>query len=203
MRTRLATVLFAIAALPFVAPAPARADLSSMLNPFAEYQKNIPRAAQANDVGKVRSLLSDGVSPNQTQENGGTAGMHIAAQTGNLQIMAVLYKAGADINQRDNLGNTPLEYAAEHAHTEAVKLLLDLKANVEVENKNGMTPLMFAAKAGDIDSVNLLLARGANPNKVDYTGRDAAGWALESHRPLVIRALKEAAATSAKPKSGH
>jgi len=193
--------LFAIAAL--LCTAPDRADLSSMLNPFAEYQKNIPRAVQANDVGKIRALLSDGVSPNQTQENDGAAGMHIAAQTGNLQIMAVLYKAGADINQRDGLGNTPLEYAAEHAHTEAVKLLLDLKANVDVENKNGMTPLMFAAKAGDIDSVNVLLAHGANPNKVDYTGRDAAGWALESHRPLVVRALKEAAATSPKSKNGH
>jgi uncharacterized protein len=188
--------LIAIALVLLCAGAPpSRADISSMLNPFAEYEKNIPRAAQANDAARVRSLLSDGVSPNQTDENGGTTGMHIAALSGNLQIMAILYKAGADINQRDKLGNTPLHNAADHAHTEAVKLLLDLKANVDAENKNGMTALMYAAKAGDTESVRALLAHGANPNKVDYTGRDAVGWALESHRAFVVRMLKDAAAT--------
>jgi uncharacterized protein len=172
----------------------ARADISSMLNPFSAYQKNIPRAAQANDVAQIRSLLMDGISPNQTEEIGGTTGMHVAASSGNLQIMAILYKAGADINQRDKLGNTPLLDAADHGHAEAVKLLLDLKANVDAENKNGMTALMFAAKAGDVESVRALLAHGANPNKVDYTGRDAVGWAQESHRPFVVRTLKDAAA---------
>jgi ankyrin repeat protein len=185
----IALALFGTAVLP------ARADIASMLNPFAEYQKNIPRAAQANDVGRVRTLLLDGVSPNQTEETSGASGMHIAASSGNLQILAVLYKAGADINQRDKIGNTPLHNAADHAHVEAVKLLLDLKANVDAENKNGMTALMFAAKAGDADSVRALLAHGANPNKADYTGRDAVGWAMESHRQFVVRTLKDAAAT--------
>jgi len=171
---------------------PVRADISSMLNPFAEYEKNIPRAAQANDVARIRTLLLDGVSPNQTEEIGGTTGLHVAASSGNLQIMAILFKAGADINQRDKLGNTPLQDAADHGHADAVKLLLDLKANVDAENKNGMTALMFAAKTGDVELVHLMLEDGANPNLLDYTGRDAAGWALDSHRPLVVQMLKDA-----------
>ena len=162
------------------------------LNPFSEYYKNIPRAAQANDVGKIRELLSDGYSPNQTDENGGTTGMHIAASNGNLQIMAILYKAGADINQKDNVGGTPLDYAADHDHLEAAKLLLDMKARVDEQNKNGMTALMFAAKTGDVELVRAILAHGANPNISDFTGRDAVGWALESHRAMVVQMIKDA-----------
>ena len=182
----------AVAALCLTAPA-ARADLATTLNPLGEYYNNIPRAAQASDVTKIRSLLSDGYSPNQTDENGGTTGMHIAAGSGNLQIMAILYKAGADINQRDNVGSTPLDYAADHGRLEALKLLLDMKANVDQENKNGMTPLMFAARSGDIEAVRALLAHGANPAKTDYTGRDAVGWAQESHRQAVLQLLRSAA----------
>ncbi|HWD57689.1 MAG TPA: ankyrin repeat domain-containing protein [Stellaceae bacterium] len=183
-----ALVGIVVAALCALAPAARALDL----NPFGEYYKNIPRAAAGNDVGRIRQLLGDGYSPNQTDENGGTTGLHIAAASGNLQIIAILYKAGADINQKDNVGSTPLDYAAEHGHLDAAKLLLDMKARVDDQNKNGMTPLMFAAKTGDIELVRAILARGANPNLSDYTGRDAAGWALESHRPMVVQTIKEA-----------
>jgi ankyrin repeat protein len=177
-------------ALSCVAVPAARAQFNP--NPFAEYYNNIPRAAQASDVGKIRQLLTNGYSPNQTEEAGGTTGMHVAAGSGNLQIMAILFKAGADVNQRDKVGSTPLDYAAEHARLDAVKLLLDMKASVDAENKNGMTPLMFAAKAGDIETVRALLAKGANPNKSDYTGRDALAWALESRRQGVVQTLRDA-----------
>lgn len=178
----------AVAVLCAVSPT-VRAQLN--LNPFAGYYNNIPRAAQANDVAKIRSLLADGTSPNQTDENGGTTGLHVSASSGNLQIMAILYKAGGDINQRDAVGSSPLDYAAEHDRLEAVKLLIDMKARINDQNKNGMTALMFAARTGDVEVVRLLLAGGANPNILDYTGRDAAGWALDSHRPNVVRMLKD------------
>ncbi len=177
-------------ALCCLSPPAAKAQLN--LNPLAGYYNNIPRAAQANDVGKVRSLLSDGDSPNQTDEDGTTTGLHIAASSGNLQIIAILYKAGGDINARDSVGNTPLDRAAEHDQIEAAKLLLDMKANANVQNKNGMTPLMFAAKSGDVDLVRALLSHGANAGVADYTGRDATGWAQDSHHPMVVQILKGA-----------
>lgn len=169
----------------------ARAQLLN-LNPFAGYYANIPRAAQANDVAKIRSLLADGTSPNQTDENGGTTGMHVAAASGNLQILAILYKAGGDVNQHDAVGSTPLDYAADHDKYDAAKLLVEMRTRVNDQNKNGMTALMFAAKTGDIQLVHMLLDGGANPNILDYTGRDAAGWAIESHRQPVVQLLKDA-----------
>ncbi|HTW51611.1 MAG TPA: ankyrin repeat domain-containing protein [Stellaceae bacterium] len=183
--------ILGVFALAVIALAPsAQAQLN--LNPFNGYYQNIPRAAKANDVGKIRQLLSDGTSPNQTDEDGTTTGMHIAAVSGNLQIMAILYKAGGDINARDSVGDSPLDLAVEHDQLEAAKLLLEMKARVNDQDKNGMTALMFAAKGGDVEMVRALLAGGANPNTSDYTGRDAVGWAQESRRPLVVQALKNA-----------
>jgi uncharacterized protein len=181
---------FAAALSAFAAPG--HADLATTLNPFNAYYNNIPRAAQANDVGKIRSLLADGTSPNQTEEGGGTTGMHIAAGTGNLQILAILYKAGGDVNQHDAVGSTPLDYAAEHDRYDAAKLLVEMKTRINDQNKNGMTALMYAAKTGDIQLVHMLLDGGANPNILDYTGRDAASWAVESHRQSVVQLLKDA-----------
>jgi ankyrin repeat protein len=189
-RRALSVVVVAASLAAFAAPG--HADLATTLNPFNAYYNNIPRAAQANDVGKIRSLLADGTSPNQTQESDGGTGMHIAAASGNLQILAILYKAGGDVNQRDALGSTPLDYAADHDKYDAAKLLVELKTRVNDQNKNGMTALMYAAKTGDIQLVHMLLDGGANPNILDYTGRDAASWATESHRQSVVSLLKDA-----------
>jgi uncharacterized protein len=184
---------FVLLALTAWAPG-ARADISSALNPFSNFYNNIARAAEANDVAKVRTLISSGNNVNQTEEDSQRTGLHAVAINGNLQIAAILIKAGARIDVRDNLGNTPLIYAADHDHLEMAKLLMDVGAQVDAENKNGMTPLMIAAKDGEVEMVRTLLARGANPNKSDYTGRDPLGWALESHRPAIIAILKDAQA---------
>ena len=74
------------------------------------------------------------------------------------------------------------------------QLLLDVGAAVDPENKNGMTPLMIAASRGNAAIVQALLAKGANVRKADFTGRDALGWAAESHRPVIVQMLQRAAA---------
>ena len=183
-----------LAAVIVVAVAPGTEAQLLDLNPLSGYYKNIPRAAKANDVGKVRQLLSDGASPNQTDEDNTTTGMHIAAASGNLQIMAILFKAGANINAQNNVGDTPLDLAAQHDQFEAVKLLFEIKARVNDQDKNGMTALMFAAKTGDVEMIRYMLGAGANANLTDYTGRDAVGWAQDSRRPLAVEMLKKAQA---------
>lgn len=187
--------VFGCALLALIAAAPgANADLSSALNPFSAYTNNVARAAEANDVAKVRALLSSGNNANETEADSQRTGLHTSAINGNLQIAAILIKAGARIDARDNLGNTPLLYAADHDRLEMAKLLMDMGAQIDAENKNGMTALMIAAKDGEVEMVRTLLARGANPNKSDYTGRDALGWALDSHRPALVVLLKDAQA---------
>ena len=168
----------------------ARADL----NPFSSYNDNVARAAAKNDAYKVRQLVGSGSgsNPNQVDESGRT-GLQIAAINGNLQIAAILIKASANLDLKDKLGNTALHYATDRNQAEMAQLLLDVKAAVDPENKNGMTPLMIAASRGNLEIVQALLAKGANVRKVDFTGRDALGWATEGRRPAVVQALQRAA----------
>jgi uncharacterized protein len=186
LNARLAAML-GIAAVAALSAAPARAQF----NPFGSYNENVARAAKQNDSGTVRLLISNGANPNQSDEES-RSGLHYAAMSGNLRIIAILLKAGAKLDPKEKLGNTPLHLAVERDQIEAAQLLLDAGAAVDPENKNGMTPLMMAASRGNVEIVNALLAKGANVAKTDYTGRDAAGWAAESHRPAVIQAIKRA-----------
>ena len=164
-----------------VAVASARADLSL----FGSYWDNVARMAAANDPSKVRQLVVGGHDANELDENGRTA-LLIAALNGNLQIAAIVIKAGAHLDAKDRLGNTPLHYAAERNQIEMAQLLIDVGAIIDVQNRNGMTPLMIAASRGNIAIVQALLAKGASPRKTDFTGRDALGWAAESHRPAIV-----------------
>jgi len=162
------------------------------LNLFGDYYSNVARAAAQNDAETVRRLVGGGDgNPDAVDENSRT-GLHYAAMNGNLEILAILIKANAKLNVEDPLGNTPLHLAADHNQTEAAKLLLDVGAEVDPQNKDGMTPLMIAANRGDLELVQVLLAKGASPTKTDYTGRDALGWAQESHRPAVVEAISRA-----------
>ncbi len=176
-----------VVAGPFAGGESSRADV----NIFGDYYSNVARAARQNDAEMVTHILAGGGNPNQVDEQSRTALLY-AAMNGNLQIIAILVKAGAKLDVRDQLGNTPLHWAVDRNQTEAAKLLLDVGAAVDPENKNGMTPLMIAASRGNLDGVRALLAKGANVAKTDYTGRDAAGWAAQSHRPAVVQAIKRA-----------
>jgi ankyrin repeat protein len=181
-------VCLAAAALALVVVAtPARAELAL----FGGYWANVARAAAANDAADVSQLVTSGKSPNDLDDNGRPA-LNIAVINGNLQIAAILIKAKARLDVRDRLGNTPLHIAAEHGEMEMAQLLLGVGAPVDAENRNGMTPLMIAASRGYLDIVKALLAKGANPHKTDFTGRDAASWAEDSHRSAVIQTLQRA-----------
>ena len=174
-----------------LAPSGARAQL----NLFGGYYENVARAAAENDAARVRQLVSggDGRNANDTDESGRT-GLQIAAGNGNLQIAAILIKAGANVNLKDKLGNTALHYATDRSQVEMADLLLDVGAAVDAENRNGMTPLMIAAAHGQGALVQALLNKGANVRKTDYTGRDALGWAEDSRRPAIVQMLQRAAA---------
>ena len=79
-------------------------------------------------------------------DDSGRTGLQIAAANGNLQIAAILIKAGANVNQKDRLGNTALHVATERNQTEMAELLIDVGADLNSENRDGMTPLMIAAR---------------------------------------------------------
>jgi uncharacterized protein len=170
-----------------LAPAGVRADMAL----FSSYWDNVARAVAANDAAKVRQMLADH-NPNQVDDEGRT-GLLIAATNGNMQIAAILIKAGANIAAKDKLGNTALHLAAERNQVEMAQLLIDVGVAVDADNRMGMTPLMVASSHGNAAIVQALLAKGANLRKTDFTGRDALSWATDSRRGAVVQLLQRAA----------
>ena len=81
---------------------------------------------------------------------------------GNVGVVELLLKSGADIHAKDYYGLTPLHWAAELGYTEVVALLLKHGANINARNNFGVTPLHRAANHGQTKVLELLLQHGAD-----------------------------------------
>ena len=85
-------------------------------------------AAMRQDVDVVRGLIALGADPDVAHGDGMTA-LHWAAERGDIEIVALLLDAGADIEARTRLGShTPLHVASRSAQAGAVTALLEAGA---------------------------------------------------------------------------
>ena len=112
-----------------------------------------------------------------------------AALRGCSWAVKVLLAAGADPAARDFIGWTPLHFAArakpagllpelETVETDSLaQLLAAVKGAHDLPDNGGTTPLMVAAASDNASAVRLLLQAGADPSRIDRTGRDALGYA--------------------------
>jgi ankyrin repeat protein len=82
----------------------------------------------------------------------GTAALHIAARYGELGVMRLLLRHGADVNEVLDGWNdwTPMHLAASKRQIEAMKLLEEYGALSDFKDKNGKTAaqLLDESKAG-------------------------------------------------------
>lgn len=121
-------------------------------------------AAFAGDETRVRELLAGGVGVDQrsVHEGGciGATALHCAAVIGAAPVVALLIRAGADLQARDEAGYTALHIAAERGDTAVVKLLV--KGGAEVRAEIGDTsPLALARRGRHIAAAGLLKQVGA------------------------------------------
>lgn len=94
----------------------------------------------------IEYLLSQKISVSRQRKDGATALM-MTADHGDATQLALLLKAGAEVNARDNLGLTPLMHAAAGRGTaESLRVLLNAGADLMLRNKNAMTALDLARK---------------------------------------------------------
>ncbi len=104
-------------------------------------------AISCNNMEEVVSLLKGGVNVNGTgTQKDGYSAIHWASQNGNVKMMFVLLRYGADVNFKDHGGDTPLHMAAMLDHAECVNFLLKNGANPNTKNGAGLTPLDSAVK---------------------------------------------------------
>eukprot|EP00752_Nemacystus_decipiens_P008503 g7594.t1 len=93
----------------------------------------------------------------------GYAALDMAAEKGDIGILNMLLKHGADPMAADSLGNTAMHVAAYHGQLGAVETLVDAGGNVAAKNAWGLVPTLVARDPGH-PALLALLARGAMKN---------------------------------------
>ena len=153
----------------------------------ARLDSALMEAIENNDLGRAKSLLGRGASPNARDKDGQTALVR-ASFVGDpdaellrvhpIAFLKLLLQSGANVNLKGEAGETALMTAAQGS-PDAVRLLLDRGARVNAQSESGETALMRAVMwqcegpCSDHDSVKLLLKRGANPNLATSNGETA------------------------------
>jgi ankyrin repeat protein len=136
-------------------------------------------------------LAVAGPAAGQTRPDG-TTPLHAAAYADDVQAMARLIGAGADVKAANRYGVTPLWLAALNGSAAAIDLLLNAGADANTVFPGGETVLMTAARTGKVDAVKALLRHGANVNaKEAWRGQTALMWAAAEGHAAVIEALVE------------
>ncbi|XP_057313101.1 serine/threonine-protein phosphatase 6 regulatory ankyrin repeat subunit B-like isoform X3 [Hydractinia symbiolongicarpus] len=96
----------------------------------------------------VQILLGIGASVNEQGGSKNETALHLAAklQRFSEQVVEMLIKSGARINEENMEGDTALHVAIKHRNYPVVKMLIQNGAFVEVKNEAGETPLHLAIK---------------------------------------------------------
>lgn len=125
------------------------------------------------------------------------------------EIVAMLLKAGADVNARSGVGFKfrPLHQAVAGTPTtgtpEIVAMLLKADADVNARDGSNATPLHWA-KYGTPEIVEMLLKAGADVNARDQTGLTPLHTAAGAGTPEIVEMLLKAGADgSARDESGE
>jgi len=85
----------------------------------------------------------------------------MAARKGNLEIIKVLLKSGANLNIASNDGMTPLIIASNTGNINVITLLLSAKADISIADKMNFTSLTHAASQGHNKACEILISSGA------------------------------------------
>lgn len=104
-------------------------------------------AVKNGNIQVIQALL-DIHYPLDYAKNNGVTAIGIAAFKGDLKILELLYKAGADINLTNMNGVSPLYLAIKGRRFDCAKFLIEHKAIVHYSDKDHskFSPLFFAIK---------------------------------------------------------
>ncbi|KAF4074379.1 hypothetical protein AMELA_G00238750 [Ameiurus melas] len=142
--------------------------------------KAIIHAINDDNVPGLKHLLGSLTSYDINHPNKhGTPPLLIAAGCGNIQIIDVLIRKGAEIQTFDKSGANAIYYAARHGHVETLKFLHEKKCPLDNQDKSGETALHVAARYGNVDVVQYLCSIHANPDLTDReqeTPLHCAAW---------------------------
>ncbi|BCW65603.1 hypothetical protein NicSoilB4_03660 [Arthrobacter sp. NicSoilB4] len=156
-------------------PAPTRPALTPEAQ--AELDRQLVRAAKANDVASATRLIRAGANVNAKDAIQDSAFLYAGAEGLN-EILQLTLANGADVASTNRFGGTALIPASEHGHVDTVRILLAAGVPVNHVNNLGWTALQEVILLNDggprqQEVVRQLLEAGADPAIRDPKGRTA------------------------------
>ena len=139
----------------------------------------------------ARVLLDKGADVSRTDVEGFSA-MHVAAQSGHLEVVKLLMKASrASLDAKMCDGSTPLHLSSQKGNCEVIRTLIKAGANINSRTQFGATPLYLATEERQLLAIKELLRAGADPRVVADERFVALDMATQNGDTAVVRELVE------------
>ncbi|KAG2447078.1 hypothetical protein HYH02_007828 [Chlamydomonas schloesseri] len=147
-------------------------------------------AASDGDLETLRSMLSQGMSPNAADYDGRT-GLMLAAVGGHEAVVRLLLDSGAKSDQLDAFGNSAMAEAVKNSHDNVIDLLLSYGGTLGMDEMAVASTMCTAVFEGDLVKLKRLLHSGAPPNACDYDKRCALHIAGAEGNLAAVKLLVE------------
>jgi quinoprotein dehydrogenase-associated probable ABC transporter substrate-binding protein len=135
--------------------------LEGWLAAGADLTQELSNATIANDLTRVKFLVSKGADVNKVDDQGATP-LTNAARQRHPEMVELLIGLGANVNQANNDGMTPLVAAVMRDHVPTIKVLLAKGADLEKPNAEGYGPLAIAIAEDKYEVAKTLMEAGAD-----------------------------------------
>ena len=172
-------------------------DGVSILTRSAKGSSLLTLAAEAGDIDIFNYLIKNGLAKDVNHENSqGITPLMLAAHNGHPDIVRLLLKRGALVNERSKSeGFSPLYLSIQNRHTPdvqyaVVELLLKYGAAVDAIDNHKKTPLILASQYSKFNkTTRLLLEHGATVNLQDDNGLTALMAAASVGNHEIVKLL--------------
>lgn len=167
----------------------ARTDLLAIGIPYNE--ESFERCVLEENTWAAELFLKAGFLPDATDKNGVPL-LNLAARTGNLNMVKILLRGGAKIDQQSHdRGSSALIDACTGKAIDIVRNLIAAGADVNLKSKDGQSGLVIAVGLNDEETAAELLKAGANPDDPDALGASARKYAALFNKPGMTALFKE------------
>lgn len=146
----------------------------------------LEKAVALNDTDIVKVLLKN--IDNKSLYNVTDTFLHTAISLNNLSMVKLLIKAGANINQRDEIKNTPLFHAVKLNQYAIVEYLLSFMIDIDQECENNLTALELSISEQRF-KIFLALSEKANLKRINNFGQTPLKLAIQNKNLAFIEHL--------------
>ncbi|MHB1188776.1 ankyrin repeat domain-containing protein [Thiobacillus sp.] len=130
-------------------------------------QDSLELAQTLLDAGAVSNIKGRGYTP-----------LGLAAKNGNVRLVEMLLRTGANPDRKSDDGDTPMHAAALMGHPAVIDALAKGRPDLRLFNREGLSPLAVAAANGQYDAARALARAGAPLDWGDKKFHPPLWWAF-------------------------